>query len=164
MRVLFTTKILADGGPFLPTSFRDLLQKHILLPGLDPAWEHILVDVDVAADGSAALLAVSSTPPPATELTAPIRLVAGTPPAFIRVIDGQGSLLAEGRYASPLQPNQEVAVGEVHYVVASVSWPNRNPDTGICRGEVDWQQVVVGEPLPACPLGPTTAGSSSTGG
>ena len=164
MRVLFTTKILAEGGPFLPTSFRDLLQKQILLPGLDPSWEHILVEVDVAADGSAALLAVSSTPPPATELTSPIRLVAGTPAAFIRVINRQGSVLAEGRYACPLQPNQEVAVGEVHYVVASVSWPNRDPDTGACRGEVDWQHVVVGEPLPMVPVGPTAAGSSSAGG
>jgi hypothetical protein len=63
-----------------------------------------------------------------------------------------------------LQPNQEVAIGEVHYVVASVSWPGRDPGTGICRGEVDWQQVVVGEPLPAVSVGPAAAGRSSAGG
>ncbi|WP_447010003.1 hypothetical protein [Saccharothrix hoggarensis] len=138
-----------DRGTFLPTSFSELLQRAIVLPGLDPSWEHTLIDIAVAEDGGSAELTMSSSPPEVPGMVGGLRLTHGSPTAAIRVYDGAGVLLSEGRYPAPLREGQEIAVGDVHYRVVSTAWPGRDPATGACLGAVDWQHVVVGDPLPA---------------
>lgn len=133
-----------DVGRFQPTSFRELLQRRIELPGLDRVWNHTLVDVQVAPDGSSAELTVHSEPVHALSLDRGLRVVQGVPAAHVRVHDEAGQVLAETRLAAPLQPGQEVELGGVaHRVVGIPTWPGRHPDTGHCAGDLDWQHVTV---------------------
>lgn len=146
-----------DGrGGFTPSSFADLLQHEIHLPGLDPAWTHTLVAVAVAEDRSSAELAVVSEPLTALSLDRNVRIVNGTPAAHVRVVTVGGVVLAESTYPAPLYISQEVEIGGTHYLVQSVDWPGRHPELGVCEGDIDWQHaVVVEQPRPA-PL-PTPA-------
>lgn len=133
-----------DAGRFQPTSFRELLQRRIELPGLDRVWDHTLIDVTVAPDGSSAELTVHSEPQHALSLDRNLRVVQGVPPAHVRVHDEQGQVITEARLAAPLQPGQEVELGGIaHRVVGMPSWPGRHPETGHCAGDVDWQHVTV---------------------
>jgi hypothetical protein len=155
----FTTRITVypdisvqpDGsGGFQPDSFAELLQLEIRLPGLDPTYTHTLVDVAVAADRNSADLTVRSQAPAALSLDRSLRVVSGTPTAWVRVVDQAGTTLAEGSYPAPLRPSQRVAVGADQYLVQTVTWPGRDPQTGMCTGDVDWQvATVIPQPQPA---------------
>lgn len=129
-------------GNFLPTSFQDLLQQRIDLAGLDPRYYHTLVSVQVAPDGSSAVLQVHTEPIDPLNMGRTLRVHDGTPLAHVRVIDTTGTVLVEGQYAAPLQQGQTVAVGADYYLVTGVSWPNRDVN-GIATGNVDWQQATV---------------------
>jgi hypothetical protein len=157
MPLTIRVMVTPDVGSFQPDSFQELLQRHIVLPGLDPLWTHTLTAVDVAPSGTAAQLTLASTPPGVPQLVGGLRIVHGSPEACVRVFDQAGEQLAETRFPAPLQPGQEIAVGNVHYRVESESWPGRNPDTGVCSGDLDWQHVVVGSPLPAITSEPSPA-------
>ena len=155
----FTTRITVypdiavqpnGSGGFQPDSFAELLQREIHLPGLDPRYTHTLVDVVVAADRDSAELKVQSQPPATLSLDRSLRVVSGTPTAWVRVVDQVGTTLAEGQFPAPLRPSQRVAVGDDQYLVQAVSWPGRDPQTGVCTGGIDWQvATVLAQPRPA---------------
>ncbi len=153
-------------GGFTPTSFADLVQHEVHLPGLDTSWTHTLIGVSVALDGSSADLTVSSEPIAALSLDQHLRIT-GAPAARVRVVDGAGMVLAENSFSAPLQDGQEVEVAGEMYTVTSSSWPGRDPVTGICEGDLDWQvAVVVATPRPAAvPVAaPVPAAPASTAG
>lgn len=136
-------------GGFGPGSFTDLVQHEVDLPGLDSTWTHTLIAVSVAGDGGSADLTVVSEPSAAMSLTHHLRVV-GTPAAHVRVVDTSGATLVETATAAPLYEGQTVAVGDRHFLVQSVGWPGRHPETGACAGDLDWQHVTVTEqPRPA---------------
>jgi hypothetical protein len=146
--------VYADGpGLFNPDSFDGLLRTRITLPGLDPTWQHTLLDVVVAEDGASAELVVESEPEVATAVEG-IRLVDGTPPAKVRVVDETGARLAETALPAPLIEGQEIELGGTHYRVVEIAWPNRHPDSRSClRGDYDWQVATV-VPAPRPPVTP----------
>lgn len=141
----YTLRVTAipDAGGFRPDTFDHVLQREIELPPLNPTYRHTLIAAEVADDGTSAQLVVRSDPPEATSLDGGLRLIDGTPPAWVRVVDDAGTVLVEGAYPAPLRAGQDVAVGADHFTVADVSWPGRNPDTGVCSGDVDWQVAKV---------------------
>jgi hypothetical protein len=142
-------------GGFTPAAFVDLLQHHIALPGLDPAWAHTLIDVQVAGDGGSAELTVHSQRPDAPSLDRSLRVLTGTPPARVRAITSDGEVLAESTYPAPLYQGQEVEIGGQHYLVESVDHPDRDPVSGCVVGGLDWQVAVVRlEARPAVVPGP----------
>jgi len=133
------------GGGFTPTSFDHLLHHDVHLPGLDTAWNHTLVDAHIAPDRASALLTVHSTPQVVTSLDRSLRIVTWQPAAYVRAHNQDGDVLAEVRQDAPLQPGQLVELGDTTYRVAPAEhhemWPHRHPDTGVCRGDIDWQHV-----------------------
>lgn len=143
-------------GGFTPDSFTHLLQTRIHLPGLDPAWTHLLIDVSVADGGDEAVLTVVSDPISPLSLEQTLRVVNGTPPAHIRVHGPDGTVLAEIRHPAPLHEGQEVEHVGAHYRVTSTEWPGRHPEFGYCQGGIDWQHVTVSE-HPRAPVAPTAA-------
>lgn len=152
-----------DAGTFQPASFRELLQRHVELPGLDRVWTHTLIDVTVAPDGSSAELTVRSEPVHALSLDRNLRVCQGVPPAHVRVHDEHGAVLVEVRMAAPLQPGQEVELaGVAHRVVGEPSWPGRHPEHGYCAGDLDWQHVVV-RPSPRPAVAPTASNEQEAG-
>lgn len=157
MPLVIRVIVTPDSGLFLPTSFSELVQRKVVLPGLDPQWTHTLVGVEVSGDRCSADLVLHSSPPDVPGMVDGLRVEHGTPPAAIRVYSAEGELLTEGRYPAPLDVGQEIAVGNVHYLVSSVAWPGRNPETGACVGGVDWQHVTVSPPLPAVSSEPSPA-------
>lgn len=138
-------------GGFQPGTFADLLQTHVHLPGLDPAWTHTLVGVDVAADGNSAELTVLSAPIAPMSLDRSMRLVNGCPPANVRALDEAGTVLAEATHAAPMQVGQVVDIAGTHWRVTAEEWPGRHPETGVCEGGLDWQHITVtaAPPVPA---------------
>lgn len=134
---------LPDAGGFTAGSFDHVLQQEIELPPLNPAFRHTLIAADVAADGSSAELVVRSDPPERVSIDGGLRIVDATPPAWVRVVDRDGNVLVEGAQPAPLSEGQDVAVGDKHYRVTAVSWPGRDPITGVCSGDVDWQVAEV---------------------
>ncbi|MCW2900915.1 MAG: hypothetical protein JWO67_3180 [Streptosporangiaceae bacterium] len=132
---------------FTPTSFSDLLQQQVSFPGLDQSYVHTLVGVDVAPDGSRAELMIHSEPMHRVQLGAAMRPSFGAPPARIKAFDTDGNELHIGSHPSPLRVFEMVAIGDLHYRVAATDWPNRDPNTGACVGDIDWQHVVL-QPIP----------------
>jgi hypothetical protein len=143
----FTVHAQRAGG-FRPDTFHDLLQRHITMPGLDPHYQHTLLDVHIAADGGSAELVVSSEPHPAVSLDPAFRVVSSTPAARVKVRTPQGEELMSGPVSAPLRTGQEVSIAGQHYRVLSHEWPHRN-EHGVAKGDFDWQHVVVApEPRP----------------
>ena len=131
-------------GRFQPNSFDHLLQTAVMAPGLDPGYEHRLIDVQVAKDGRSADVTVHSTPVARTrQLGRAFRVVNGTPTAKVRCVshENPAEVLAELQLDAPLQPGQRVAFGEDEYLVVRDEWPHRDPDTGVCAGGFDWQHA-----------------------
>lgn len=156
MPFLARVTVYPDHGAFRPDSFRDLLQAHIQLPGLDQEWTHTLVDVAVPEDGAHAELTVHSEPPPARPLHAALRIVSTTPAAHVRVHDSDGQVLHEGSHSAPLRLGQIVDIAGGRYIVDATTWPGRHPDTGACAGDIDWQHATVRR-LPPIEAAPTAA-------
>ncbi|HEY2763417.1 MAG TPA: hypothetical protein VGJ13_05305 [Pseudonocardiaceae bacterium] len=159
----FVARVTAhpDVGGFQPTSFRELLGKHIRLPGLaEPStgWRHTLVDVSVADDGSSAELTVHSEPHAAISLDRNLQIVTPMPNARIKAHDRDGGLLAESSLPAPLYPGQLVQFSDNTRwrVVEEPTWPHRDPVSGACAGAIDWQHVVL-QPEPAPSTHPTEA-------
>jgi hypothetical protein len=138
-------------GGFHPDTFDHLLHAHILLPGLDPAFDHTLLDVAVDDRGDSAELLIGSEHRTAVQLQDGLRVVSMTPTARVRVFADDGrTVLAETRLPAPLQAGQEVALGDDHYHVDHVEWPHRLRSGALRRGDVDWQHVIVkAAPRPA---------------
>lgn len=149
--------VYPDTGTFQPSSFRDLVQRQVELPGLDGTWTHTLIDVTVAPDGSSAELRVHSEPAHALSLDASMRVLQGVPPARVRVHDEAGTVLHECALSAPLHPGQRVELGGAEYhVVGLPEWPGRHPEYGVCLGDLDWQHVTV-RPDPQPPHVPTAS-------
>lgn len=159
MLYLFRTVVFPDvsplpeggGGGFQPGSFQHLMHLRIQLPGLDPAWEHTLVNAVVAPDGASAELTVQTSAPPHVSLDRSLRIVTWQPAAHVKAHDAEGNELAAVRLDAPLHAGQHVELGGVRYRVApDPSWPHRDPDSGMCTDSLDWQHVtLIPDPLPA---------------
>lgn len=168
-----TVKLYPQAGTFSPTSFHDMLQTQVMYPGLDERYAHILVDVAVAADGSSAVVTLHSQARFTLDLNASLRPSFATPPARVKAVDEAGNELHVGAHPAPFTNGERLAIGDQHYQVSSVSWPGRDA-SGIARGLIDWQQVVlvpVPNPVPAlapvavpggAPGTPVAATSSTT--
>jgi hypothetical protein len=138
---------------FAPGSFEALLQTVVHIPGLDPTWTHTLIDAVVAEDGDSAEFTVHSAPNVALSLDASLRVVTSTPAAWVRAVDEAGTVLAESSYPAPLREAQEVEIAGQHYLVNATSYPGRDPISGVCAGDIDWQVAVV-IPVPRTPSHP----------
>lgn len=137
-------------GGFLPNSFRDMMHLEIMLPGLDPAWHHTLVGVQVADDRNSAEVTLHSSPQEVTVLDGGLRVVTWLPAAHIKAYDPDGNELATTKTNAPLQVGQHVEVGSQRHRVAKVNWPHRDPDSGACHGLIDWQHATLTpDPEPA---------------
>lgn len=139
-------------GTFPPDSFTDLLQKCIEYPGLDLRYWHTVVDVHVADDGTSAEFTIHSESQYPAPLGAALRLADRTPPAHIAAFDTDGNELHVGTHPNPLQAGQQVHVGDTLYQVVGTDWPDRDPEDGIARGEVDRQHVRLEEVPPPTDL------------
>lgn len=143
-----------NGGGYRPDSFVHLMHTEVHMPGLDTTWQHTLVDAQVSPDGAHADLTLHSAPDTVVSLDRALRIVTWQPAAYVRAHDTDGTVIAETKLDAPLQPGQPVEVGGRAYRVAPAAdhelWPHRHPDTGICRGSIDWQHVtLVPEPQAA---------------
>jgi hypothetical protein len=154
MPLTIKVTVVPEQFPFAPTSFQEMLQRSVKLPGLDPAWQHTLVHVDVAPDGLSAEVTVVSAPDVVPQMVEGLRVDYGSPTAHVRVFDMAGTQLSEGRFPAPMQVGQKIAVGDTEYLVTGQDWPGRDPNSGVCAGDVDWQHVVVGAPIVPPPLVP----------
>lgn len=143
----------ARDRPFLPSTFTDLLQQRIGMPGLDPAYEHTLVDVQVADDGAVAVLTVRSEPVAPLDLDQYPTLLGGVG-AHVRVVGPDGAVITQGRYPAPLVTGGHVTAGDVLYRVVGTAWPLRDASTGTVTGDYDWQYatVVPADPPPPLPV------------
>jgi hypothetical protein len=143
-------------GSLRPDAFEHLLHLAIDCPALDAAWTHTLIDYQVALDGNSARLTVHSAPPRGVSLTHGIRLVSWVPAAHVKAHAPDGTELAAVRLNAPLQPGQPIEIGDKAYLVSGEpTWPHRDPETGVCRGDIDWQHVTVTEAV--APLRAPTA-------
>jgi hypothetical protein len=130
-------------GRFNADSFDHLMQRPIQHPSLDRQSVHTLIDAEVAPDGSHVELHVHSQPMNPMSLDNHIRILNGCPPAYVRAQLADGTVLFEGTMPAPLRPSQRVAIGQAEYYVGACAWPGRDPQTGVCKGDVDWQQCIV---------------------
>jgi hypothetical protein len=138
-----------DVGLFKPDSFHHLLQQTVQHPALDRQHNHTLIDAAVADDGSYAELLVHSEPMRPMTLDSHIRFDNGTPPAHVRAQLADGTVLFEGTMPAPVRVGQSVIIGEKPYYVNAVTWPGRDPQTGVCKGDVDWEQATIAPIQPA---------------
>jgi hypothetical protein len=134
-----------DVGVFAPVSFAELLQSRITMPGLDPRWSHTLVDVRIGEGGAYAELTVMSEPPAARPVDTALRVIDHTPPAHVRVVDVDGVVLHEGQHSAPFRHDQPLQIGGKRYTVVGLDWPGRDIRSGVCSGDIDWQEVRVAE-------------------
>jgi hypothetical protein len=145
---------------FLPSSYQELIGFRVLLPHLDPTHYHVLASVQVAEDGSAAVLTVHTHPPLETDLTRHLSVILESPKAAIRVVDTDGTELVYGHYDAPLQLGQTVLINELRHQVVAVDWPHRktetgavtttiDPATGLVSADVEDHQQVTVRALPA---------------
>lgn len=149
---------LDGGGGFLPTSFSELLPAdgvhvHVVMPGLDPTWRHVVVAAEIAADRASAKLTMHSEPVTPLRLDRNLRIAYGHPAARVRAHDQDGEVVAEAELDAPLQPGQHVLLAGERYQVAHTPhedmWPHRDPVTGAAEG-IDWQHVTLcSDPEPA---------------
>jgi hypothetical protein len=133
----------ARGGGFRTNSFDHLLQKQVELAGLDHRYIHTLIDAAVADDGDSVELTIHSQPRAPKDLTVAFRVINGTPAAAVRAVTPDGEVLAEAHLPAPLQAGQRVQIGQNEYSVVRTNWPGRDPATGVCTGDLDWQHCEV---------------------
>lgn len=164
MAVVQKLVVRPDVGTFPPGSFDHMLHLQVHMPGLEPAWDHTLVDAQIASDGSHALLTIHSAPQQVMSLDRSLRIVTWQPAAYVRAHNKKGEVLCETRLDAPLQPGQIVELGGRTWRVAPAEhhqlWPHRDRDTGVCRGDIDWQHVTLVEETPPPHLPRLKAGPS----
>lgn len=137
---------VANGGGFPEASFDHLLQREVTQPGLDAHWRQVLINAEIVEGGDAAVFTLHCEPREGALIAErSLRIHPGTPPAYVRLLAEDDSELHAGPHAAPLYPGQPVAIGERHYEVVSSEWPGRDPDTGVCAGDIDWQRAIVRE-------------------
>lgn len=117
------------------------------VPGLDPAFHHILRSVEISPDRKTVTLVVDTERPPMLELARHLSTLDG-PKAMVRTIHADtGETLTEGALDAFLQPGQPVSIGGAPHTVTTVDHPNRHTDHGTVDGGIDWQIATV-QPQP----------------
>lgn len=129
MSIVSTVTVYTD-AEYQPTSFQELLQQEVDVPGLDSAYRHVLTAAEVAEDRRSAKLTVVTTTPHTVDLARHISVLLDTPKAAVEAYDLDGNHLATGAFDAPLTVGQQVLVQGAPWSVQSVSWPNRDPETG----------------------------------
>jgi len=135
------------GGPsrghFNKTSFREFIGHSVLVKGLDPAYEHLLVAVDPTADGMQCVLTIQTREPGNPNLTADLSIRVATPKAQVRAYssDNPDTLLTTAYLDAPLQLGQLCTVNGDYYTVASITYPYRDPEHP--ESTEDYQQVTL---------------------
>lgn len=131
-------------------------------PGLDPAFEHTVRNVEISSDRKTVTLTVDTDRPAMLELARHMStLTDSRAKAAVRAVHHEsGETLAEGRYFDAfLQPGQSVHVNGVpHVVVGEPEHPNRN-EYGIAT-EVDVQLVRL-MPTPVEPVQTVPSGGAA---
>lgn len=143
-------------GGFNAHTFDHLIQQRISLPVLNLQYVHTLLGARVAEDGSVAQLLVRSEPIAPMRMDRHLRVLNGVPPAHVRAVTPDGEVVHEAQLSAPLRPGQKIQIGSQDYYVGQHEWPGRHPETGVCHGAVDWQQVTV-TPIAPEPSGPVLA-------
>lgn len=150
-RYTFTITPEHPEGQFRPDSFDHLMQMQVHAPGLDSGFRHTLIDAQVEPGGAAATLTLHTEPVARTrQLRGAFRVVAGTPTARVVCVNHEdpSQELLRVQLDAPLQAGQRVALGEQEYMVTGADNPGRNPETGVCSGDIDWQRVFLAPVAP----------------
>jgi hypothetical protein len=130
-------------GRYRPDSYDHLLQQQIEHWTLHPHTRHTLIHAEVAPGGGHAVLTVRSHAETPMRLDRHLRVVNGTPLAHVRAVTPDRTEIWSGQLAAPLRGGARVDIAGTTYQVASTTWPGRDPETGVCRGDVDWQEAVL---------------------
>lgn len=132
----------------------------VMLPGLDPAYDHTVRGVEISSDRHTVTLTVDTDRPPLMDLARHLSVLAG-PKASVRAVHADsGAVLAELPLDAPLQPGQPVWINGALHVVVSVEHPNRGP-SGVVADGPDVQVARLQpepEPEPVQPLPTREAG------
>lgn len=133
----------------------------VMLPGLDPAYDHTVREVEISADRNTVTLTVDTARPPLMDLARHLSVRAG-PKAAVRAVHADsGVVLAEGAFDAPLQPGQPVWINGAPHEVVSVEHPDRGQHGAVVGDGPDVQVARLQpqpEPEPVQPLPPREVG------
>lgn len=134
----------------------------IHVPGLDPAFVHILRDWTMSEDRKTITLTVDTIRDPGTDLGRHLSVLHGPKTPVVAVDDTTGETLVEGRYDAPLHEGQVVYVNGIPHHVVATAWPHRTEHGRPPDGLEDYQRVTlashpVDEIAPAPPVFDATA-------
>lgn len=113
----------------------------IHVPGLDPAFTHILREWDMAEDRKTITLMVETIRDPGMDLGQNLSVLHGPKARVVAVDETTGETLAEGRYDAPLRDGQLVYVNGVPHAVVATDWPNRTEHGRPLEGMEDYQRA-----------------------
>lgn len=144
--------VCADVG-FNAEAWDYMVGQAVHAPGLDPAFDHVVRGIDIAADRKSLTYTVDTYRPPLLELARHLStLTDNRAKAAVQVVHHEtGETLAEGRYDAFLQPGQMVCINGAPHVVADVEHPNRHPEYGTCGDKPDLQVAKL-MPTPVEPI------------
>lgn len=126
---------------FTPEAWDHLVGQGVHVPGLDPAYVHILRSAEILSDRKTISLVVDTERPDLMDLA---RHLSHRPEvrakAAVRAVHHEtGAQLEQGFYDRPLFEGMQVAIDRDLYTVARVEHPNRDPETGTAGQDIDWQ-------------------------
>lgn len=124
-----------------PDAYRGLKGHGIHVPGLDPVYEHILVDWGMSEDRKLVTLTVETVRDPGTDLGQHLSVLHAPKAHVVAVDETTGETLVEGRYDAPLRVDQLVYVNGVPHAVTGTEWPNRIDGGRPADGVDDYQRV-----------------------
>jgi hypothetical protein len=124
-----------------PEAYEVLKGYSIHVPGLDPAWVHILRDWTMSEDRKMITLVVETVRDPGTDLGQHLSVLRGPKARVVAVDEATGDTLVEGRYDAPLVEGQLVYVNGVPHAVVGTEWPNRTEHGRPADGVEDYQRV-----------------------
>jgi hypothetical protein len=115
----------------------------IHVPGLDPAFVHILRDWALSEDRKTITLMVETVRDPGTDLGRHLSVLHGPKAHVVAVDETSGETLAEGRYDAPLHEGQVVYINGVPHAVVATEWPQRTEHGRPADGVEDYQRAVL---------------------
>jgi hypothetical protein len=137
---------VCDHVGFTETAWVYLPGQAVHVPGLDPAFTHVVHDAAVSPDRKTVTLVVSTERPQFADLARHLSML-HSPKAAIRAVHADtGDVLAEGRYDAPLADGDLVYINGTRHSVVSTEWPDRS-ESGTSTTGFD-TQVVRLSPIP----------------
>lgn len=139
-----------------PDAYSTLKGYGIHVPGLDPAYTHVLTDWAMSEDRKLVTLTVETIREPGTDLGQHLSVLDSPKAHVVAVDEGSGETLAEGRYDAPLREGQSVYINGVPHAVLTTEWPNRTEHGRPPDGVEDYQRVTLAS-LPVDEVQPAPA-------